>query len=178
MKTHIQTDLGRINFQSPRIQKNVKNTSASGSLSVEMKGARNQTEVRSHWSTPKDTTHASVDVYDQDGRDNLQLKFIRRRDLLFLNVANPGAKNEKSSISIPLGETGDTKDKFFSRGFFPASGISDVHLSSEKDSDGTYSVLEVRRGQDTQVQSYRVDAGKIYEIPYDAGFRGYKDIYG
>ena len=178
MKTTTQTDIGRLRFQAKRIEQNTKRKGSYGQISSEMTSPSSKTATKGYWSTPGETTHAQFDIYDRDAKENLQVQFLRRKDLLSLRVENPGKKGEDSSISIPLGKLGDSKDKFFSKGFFPSTGITHLSLSVEKSDDTPYTNLEVRRGADTQPQAYRIDDGKIYEVPMDAGFRSYHDFYG
>lgn len=175
MKASTGTDIGRIRYQGKRIE---KQEHFPKTLKCNLESSGSRTELSGHWSAPNETKHAHFSISDTDGKENLRVQFRRHRDTVSLSVGNPGNKGEKTGVSIPLGQLGETKEMFFSKGFFPTTGISQVDLRVEKDDEGQYSRLEVRRGKDTQPQAYRVDDGKIYEVPMDVGFRGYLDLYG
>jgi len=175
MRTSTKTDIGTFRFQAKRVEGETNRD--HGTLTRNLSSSGSKTQVRGFSSTPNGTAYGQFTISDEDRKENLQLQFHRRKDSVSLSIDNPGRKGDSSRVSIPLGSLGETEDKFFSEGFFPSNGVSRVDLRVEKDKEGQYSVMEVRRGQDTQPQAYRVDGGKIYEVPMDAGFRGYLDIY-
>lgn len=177
MNSRITTPFGKLNFQGNKVQTVVNRYQSRGDLSADMKAKGSRTEVNSYWG---DQAYISgnVQVHDQDSKPNLKLEFHRRNGAGTLNVKNPGRKGDGTSVSIPIGDVDKTSDNFFSKGFFPANGISEVRVSVEKDEGQQYTALEFRQGEGTISHVYRVEQGVIYEVPHDAGFSGYYDYHG
>lgn len=177
MKSTINTPLGRVRFQGQRVQARVDRYPNRGDVEANLNSRGSHTEVYSHWGET-DYVSGSLNVHDSDSKANLKLEFHRRNGAGTLMIKNPGRKGEGSSISLPVGDVSRTRDGFFSKGFFPASGVSHVRVGIEKEDGGQYTTLEFSHGEDTITHLYRVEEGVIYELPSDAGFSGYYDYHG